>query len=71
MARIYTSSNSLCKFPSANTQDTLKTAIEIKAIKFQGFQRLGSRPLVGFMSCYQENWYKLDGRKQLRMYNKC
>jgi len=36
MARIYISSDSLCEFPSANTQNTLKTAIEIKAIKFQG-----------------------------------
>lgn len=42
MAGIYTSSGSLCEFPSASVQDTLKTAVEIKAIKFQGFQRPGS-----------------------------
>jgi len=43
MVRIYTSIGSLCEFPSASTQkDTLKTAVEIKAIKFQGFQRPGS-----------------------------
>lgn len=48
MARIYTSSGSLCGFPSASTQkDTLKTAVEIKAIKFQGFQRPGSPSAPG------------------------
>lgn len=41
----------------------LKTVIEIKAIKFQGFRQEVHRFLVGFMGCYQENWYKPDGKK--------
>lgn len=72
MTRIYNSCGSLCKFPFASAQrNTLKIAVEIKTVKFQGFQHPGSPSVPGGLRGLLSGnlVYRLAARKPLRTHN--